>query len=149
MQLLSFLAGAVADVPTVILQAYHVAHTSKTNGIEVARDGFLEVDTPCPIGFLYQAIAPTIVVGTGKDAVLVVDNGGNPLARWIDIGYALRFDYAASFRRHIGQEQWEYLLYLLLLVALKRCTGIALDTTAPTASIQIAAELLLENIQTD
>ena len=104
-QLFSFLAGAMADVPSVILQAYRVAYTRKTNGIEVAGDGFLEVYTPCPIGFLYQAIAPAVVVGTSKDAVFVIDDGGNPFPGWVDIGYALRFDYTTGFRGHIGEEK--------------------------------------------
>lgn len=146
MQLLAFLAGAVADVPTMILQTYHIAHTSKANGIKVAGNGFLEVDTPCSIGFLYQAIAPPVMVGTGKDTILVVDDRGNPLARWVDIGDTLRFDYATGFFGHIGQQEREYLLYLLLLVILKRCTGIAFDTATPSAGIQVATELLLENV---
>ena len=80
MQFLTQNACAMTYIPTVVLHPNHIAHMVESDRIEVAGDGFLEIDLARIVGLLNEAIAPAIVVRTGKDTVFVVDNRGDLLA---------------------------------------------------------------------
>ena len=80
MELLAQDTSTMADIPTMIFHADHVAYLVEANRIQVARDGFLKVDLTGIIGLLDKTIAPALVIGARKDAVFVVDDGGDFLA---------------------------------------------------------------------
>ena len=123
----------MADVPSVVFQSYHIAHFGEADGIEMAGDRFLEVNLARTMGFLYQAVAPAVVVGAREDAVLAVDDGGNALARGVVVGNALLLHHCPRLFGHLRQKDGQNLLYLALFIGFQRRTCIALNaTTAAT-----------------
>ena len=146
MQFLAQYTRTMADIPTVVFHADHIPHLVEADGIEMAGDGFFEIDLARVVCLLDETIAPTIVVGTGKDTVFVVDNRGDFFARRVEIRQALCLHYGACLLGHIRQEDRQYLADFGFFIISKRCARIALDTAATTAFIQIAAEVLLKDI---
>ena len=85
MQFLSQNACAMTDIPTVVLHSNHIAYLIEADRIQMARDGFLEINLACVVCFLDETIAPTIVIGAGKDTVFVIDDRGHLLSRWVKV----------------------------------------------------------------
>ena len=85
MQFLSQNARAMAYIPTVVLHPNHIAYLIEADRIQMARDGFLEINLARVVCFLDETITPTIVIGTSKDTVFVIDDRGHFLSRRVEV----------------------------------------------------------------
>ena len=107
MQFLAQDTSTMANIPTVVLHPHHIAYLVEADGIQVAGDGFLEINLTSIVCLLNQTIAPTIVVRSGKDAVFVIHNRSNLLTRRIEVchGAARSLSYGRHryIRYHGGQ----------------------------------------------
>ena len=91
----------LAYLPTMEIYRREIAVTGEANGIEMAGNGFVKIGLARPIGFLYGAPTGTVGIIAGKDAILSVDNRGNPIALLINIRDALPLDNLSRLRRKI------------------------------------------------
>lgn len=89
------------------------------------------------------------MVGAREYTILVVDDAEYTLAGRVIVGYALLVHHGACLFGHMWQQFGQQGVELLLFIGRDRCSGIALDTTTALAMLKVAAELLLEYLQTD
>ena len=95
--LLSFQYGHLAHVPTVIVKSTVRTIFAHTNGVEVARYGFIEWYSALTIGALNGTVAATLLVVAGEYAVFAIDDRGDEFATGIVVGDALTLDDFACF----------------------------------------------------
>ena len=139
----------MTDVPTVILNTHIITYLRQANRVQVARNRFLEVYSPRVVCLFDETIAPTIVVGAREDTVFVVDNRRHTLTRRVEIGDTLRLHYRPRLFGHIGQKEWKYLIDFQCLFVRQRSPCVPLNAAASTAGVEVAAELLFEDIKAD
>ena len=89
------------------------------------------------------------MVCAGKDTILAVDDRKHAFSGRVEIRQTLLLHNRFGFRRHMRQEFRQHLLNKLQFLFRHRTTGIALDTTTATTSVEVAAKLFLEYIERD
>jgi hypothetical protein len=109
----------------------------------MAGDGFLKPH------FLDQAIAPALVVRTGKNAIFVVDDREDPFAGRIQVRESLGLNHPACLFGHLRQELRQDGFQVREFVIGDRTACVALDTTASAAGVEVATKLLLQDVQRD
>ena len=127
----------LADFPAVIVHGREVGILLQPYGVEVARDGFVEIDLPGPEGLLDGTLAHAVPVVAGKDAILTVDNRGHQVALLIDIGHPLLLDYPTGLGQQIVPHHPEYLFELAALLLGDRRPRVAFDTTGPQTLVEV------------
>ena len=140
-------AGTVAYIPPMVFDGSEGWEAVQAYRIEVAGDRFVEAYLSffeCPF---YHAVAPPLRVGSREDTVFAVDNLRYQFTFAVVVGYTFVCHHVTCGGRHHGQQHVEVLLYLLGFLWFERCSGIAFDTATAFALLQVATELLLDDVE--
>ena len=104
----------------------------------MARNRFIKISLSGSIGFLNSTIAISLFIITGKDTILVIDNGSHQVALFIGINDSLFIYHVTCLGRQFFPNNRKYFFQLLHFIQFYRSAGIAFYTTFTFASIQIA-----------
>ena len=94
-------------------------------------------------------LAEVDVAVAGEDAVLAADDARHEVALLVGVGDALAVDDALCCGREVGPDVVETVLDLHDLVEGDGCAGLALDTAGTVAGVEVAAELLGQQVRRD
>ena len=145
----TLLHGIVADIPTVVVEGYGtVGEAFLADGVEGARDGLDELCLALTVGAFEGAEAAAVVVA-GEDAVLAAHDAGDEVALTVGVGYALLVDDGLRLCRHIAPDGVEGTLYAGYFVEGDGCAGVAFDAADAFAGVEVAAELLGDDVRGD
>ena len=86
--------GATADFPPVEVDGGEVGVLLEADGVEVAGDGLVEVDTALAVGAFDGAVAHAARFEAGEHTVATIDDGGDEVALLVDICHAVFADFA-------------------------------------------------------
>ena len=137
----------MANIPSVILHCRKSGMIREPYRIEMTRYRLFEVDFACIICLFYQAIAPAVMGGSGKNTIFAVDNLRHPFARRVEIRKSAFFHRLPCLFGHIREQNGQYRLQFLFLFIGQRSPRIAFDTATPFATFQIATELFFEYVK--
>ena len=85
----AFNHGGLANIPAVIVQAPVRAKFLYADGIQMARYGFHETHLTLTICLLNGAVTASVLIVTGKYAILTVNNLCYQFSLGIGLGYTL------------------------------------------------------------
>ena len=88
------------------------------------------------------------MICSGEDTVLVVNDGQHLFAGRIQITQSLFLHNIPCFRSHVRQQIRQELFYLTQFLIRYRSTSVTFHTATTVAALQIATELLFQDIQT-
>lgn len=139
----ALLAGALADIPVMIVQGRILAQLLDADGIEITGDRFAEGDLTVEVGLFDGTEAHAILVVGERAGLVAGHQRGGELAFAIkNKGVAVIFDNGNTFFGHIFLENRVILIQISYFVGSHRGARVAVNTALSFALIEIAAEAL-------
>ena len=156
--LLSFAHSCLADIPTVIVDAYEsIAESLFADGVELAGDRLAPPNLALAVGAVkgtqtamrYSGL-PVLKVKiaiAGKHTVFATHDAGHQIAVVVGIGDTLLVDDALCRRAEVTPHHVECVFHLADLIEGYRCARVAFYTALSFAGVQITTKFLRENIR--
>ncbi len=141
--------GTLADFPAVVVDGGERGVFLNPQWVEMAGDGFVEINLAFAESLLESAEAHAIGAVAGEHTVLALDNLSDEVALDVAVGHAFLFNSLFGSGEKIVPYLREHTLDLLFLLIRDRSTGIALDATFTEAFFEVAAKEAFNHVEGD
>ncbi len=137
---------ALAHIPLVVVHGLEGGELVDADGVEVARDGLVEVCLAFAVGLFDGAFAHT-VVKVGEHALFLAYDGSHQVAVFVGVAYALPFYHFFRLCGQVVPYHGQYGFYFFCLLGLERSAGVAVHAALPLALRYVAQKLFLDNVE--
>ena len=124
--------GILADVPAMVVEARQCPQLLLADRVEVATDGSLSQET---------------AMRSSESAVAAANDARDQFALGVGIGNALFVDDRLCTSRKLRPQSIELCLNVCYFIHCDRRSGITFLTTSPVTAVNIAAEILRQDVR--